>query len=434
MDVIWLAICLFFPCVVILLFWLYAVCNRQPHVEWTMLRHNARKQTCYFTLHLAISLWFLSLITLDMLVIYFNTSLPPITFLNLTDEYVTWTLFIISALSLQMSTTLRYDRYYSFNTVLNVTLGLFYVMLVTLYVFQQVESPNDNVFKYITIMLCSVIILLFAYISYTLYQKPIVKLRLLVDHYIDDFVTDKKKADQYADTLPKEQIQLLISGWIRENIFSLYVPTDIEQLCGVYLLHKIPRRKTSISSLLSGLFSLSISDVSVNQLFHGHEVNRYAKDKLETALKRVFIYKFIGIAMFICCGIYYVRFIIFWKHIIHLNDTLQDLLKLCMDIGLYVCVWIEAFCHILLMPSSKFIYDKCCCICKYRMNRKTMHEVDERYKCRNLFSLHDVKTNDSKWSFSTEPQSWMTRYYSYNNRQSMDSFEYTYTSRSRLLT
>eukprot|EP00483_Globobulimina_turgida_P005415 UN05425 len=236
---------------------------------------------------------------------------------------------------------------------------------MTLYVCRRVDFPNPTS-KYIVVALCVFIVLLFAYLTYKLYLKPIRKLGLLLDHYIDDIVTDKRKEDQYTDSLKNNQIELLVAGWIREHKFSVFIPIDIEQLCGMYIFHTF-RKETSGSrgSLLSGLFSLSMSTVSVKQTFHGHTVNRFTKDKLETAIKKMFMYKLVGIAMFACVLIYCLRFILIWDEIVYFSNGTKNEYKLFMDIVLYVFVWIEAFCNCLLMPSNKFIYNKCCCVCTY---------------------------------------------------------------------
>merc|ERR1712173_199238 len=109
--------------------------------------------------------------------------------------------------------------------------------------------------------LSAAIILLFIHLCHRLYFRAMDRVRILIDHYIEDMVADKLKQKQYAETLNKDEIHLFIAGWCRECIPSLYIPLDVITLCALYLSHKQEQRKriVSYSSVQSLFFSFSNS-------------------------------------------------------------------------------------------------------------------------------------------------------------------------------
>eukprot|EP01083_Nonionella_stella_P098477 276963_1 len=407
-------IILFIPCFIILTVFLYGICKRRA-LEWSMIKQHSKKQKLFLFLHATITLWYLSFITLHVLHSYFNATSLLLFTTSFSDDYISCILFIISAIQLQTSSTFRYDRYYSMNTKTTIILYFFYIVLLTVYILRRFVDEYAN----ITGGLCLTVILLFMYLSYHLYYQPIQKLHILLEHYVDDIVLDKTKLDKYTDTLPRHKVVALVSGWIRETL-HIVAPADVEQLCTNHLYrrgNRVPSIHSASTSMLSGLFSLSLSSMtSSNQSFLGQNVNRFTRNKMEEVLKKIFLYKLIATTTFGAVFVYFMR--VMFAPDFNVNNTFV----LVMIIVLYICIWIEIMCNCLLIPSNKEVYVKCCCLCRYWMNSHALKHVDIKYNRRKqLVGSMSVST---KWSIRTDSESQITINPYGNLRQSL-SLSYT---------
>merc|ERR1712228_445493 len=217
---------------------------------------------------------------------------------------------------------MRHILYYPANRALETSLWTFYTLLTAFYICKTIQAnSNESGIQNAIYCLSVAIILLFIHLSYRLYYKSIQKVQVLIDHYIDDIVQDKLKQIAYTETLNKDKINLFATGWIRENIPLLYIPSDIIQLCGLYLCHQRQHRhhlrnyrsyqsqgrKSSYSSVASLFFSFSYSSEN-EPLFYGQTVNRFTKEKLEKAVRKVMLSKIIGICLCLAVCLYWIRF------------------------------------------------------------------------------------------------------------------------------
>ena len=418
-----------FPVLIIILLTIYIICKRRS-LRYSLIQRHSKCQTCHLCIHTIIGLCTLLIISNEVVQLFFSSSSSNINIvlsdvllgINSLDEFISFFLFIISAIYLQfrileslIPNASYYFRSYHFRSQkFKYVQFMFYVLLLSVYIFKLNDNfiNNSNIIIYFVSALWIIIVILFVYISYFIYFQPIKTLNGFIAHCIHDFVIDKYKGNKFIDTLNEKQIKLLISGWIRLRFLNtFYVPIDIQNLCANYIYHQMYQTKSySLLSLdLIGVYETATKTAGFGDY---QNINQYTLNKLEIANKRKLLNKIIGILMNGCIIIYGVRFVL------NTSYNLKIEYILIMDIIFYICIWCVLFTNILMMSSNECIYRFFCVGCRYFMNRNVMKIVNKRCK-------YDVKRplSPSGFTFGVWPRDRATNHYAYgmNRHSSLDS-------------
>eukprot|EP01083_Nonionella_stella_P083529 231024_1 len=330
-------IALFVPCIIVLILTLMSLITSSRNMDYNT--HWKILTLLFYMIHSGSVALYFAILPLN----YINKScdlniLSIKTFSPFVISYNVWGVISISMCLLQMfRCEMILPHSYNYG-IFAVLLLLFLALWMMLYIW---------VTQYFVPYFVSWwIIMLYLYLSYLLYYKPI---RLCLDKssaLLNHNHHRPKPCIDVLDMLSATECDALISGWITMHTNRVFIPADISKLCRKFIY--VGDRKT---------------DHDVFVTFHGHNVSLHLKHTIETNARMIFVFVGIGISEFICVILYCMKIIVY-QH--------SEMYLCVCEIGLYIFLFVDILCNNHLRARKRSFYTAVCVPCKYYMDQYVM--------------------------------------------------------------